>query len=396
MLEDVYLGMFVDGDVGNRVTPNYWTDDATGFMSVPGVATPWGSADVEFGYVYDADGDAGQSPGYCGVVLLDHTTDPTGTTAPVEPHWVTYAAFWGSVPFEDGGDPTSDFERYELMSQQVIEADATVPRDIRCMLAAGPFAQLAPGETLRFQVALFAGDRADNASEVLQNAAAARIIYDGVWLDLDGDPTTGVDGKEYQKHWVLPEEPPVPVFLSGFEARTGPASAILTWDVHADEPVEGYKLSRVDGDGRSVTLPSSRSLLPPEARTYTDAGVLPGRDYRYTLIAVLGDGTEQLSRTIDVSIPAAEATLDQNHPNPFNPTTTITFNLADNGRVVLSIFTPDGKLVTRLVDEVMEAGPKQVPWDGTDAAGKPVSSGVYLYRLETGKTDISKKMLLVK
>jgi hypothetical protein len=144
-----------------------------------------------------------------------------------------------------------------------------------------------------------------------------------------------------------------------------------------------------------VTLPS-QSLLPPETRAYTDRDVLAGRDYQYTLIAVLGDGTEQVSRTLDASIPAAETTMDQNYPNPFNPATTISFNLVNREHVQLSIYTPEGKLVTRLVNEVLEAGLNQVPWDGTDAAGRPVSSGIYLYRLETGKASISKKMLLIK
>jgi hypothetical protein len=186
------------------------------------------------------------------------------------------------------------------------------------------------------------------------------------------------------------------VFVSGFEARTGPSSATLTWDVHADEPVEGYKLSRLDGDGRSVTLPSGFSLLSPETRTYTDTDVASGQDYRYTLVAVFADGTEQVSRTVEVSIPAFETTMEQNYPNPFNPATTISFNLTSREHVILSIYTPEGKLVTRLVNEVLEAGRNEVPWDGTDAAGRPVSSGIYLYRLEAGKASISKKMLLVK
>jgi hypothetical protein len=395
VLEDVFVGMLVDGDVGHRSIPNYWADDATGFVVVPGVVTPWGTADVEFGYVYDFDGDAGQSTGYCGVVVLDHPTDSNGVTAPTEVSWVTYAVFTGSQSFEDGGDPTNDFERYELMSSETIEVGTVSPQEVRFLLVAGPFSELAPGQTMQFQVALFVGDRANDLAEVKRNAAAAKIVYEGEWLDLDGDPDTGVDGKEYQKHWVLPEDPPVPVFVSDFNVRTGPLSAILTWDVYADEPVKGFNLTRSDGDGRAVTLPS-QSLLPPETRAYTDTDVVAGRDYQYTLIAVLGDGTEQISRTIDASIPSAETTMDQNYPNPFNPATTISFNLAGRERVTLSIYTPDGTLVTRLVDDVLEAGPNQVPWDGTDASGRSVSSGIYFYRLEAGKTVVSKKMLLVK
>jgi hypothetical protein len=396
LLQDVYLGIFVDGDVGNRLTPNYWADDATGFGNFPGVNTPWGTADVQFGYVYDLDGDMGQAPGYCGVLLLDHTTDSTGTVAPPQADWVTYAAFSGSQSYEDGGDPTNDFERYELMSNQTIEAPITAPRDVRFLLAAGPFPEMSPGQTLTFQVALFAGDRANNLEEVLQNAAAAKLTYEGQWLDLDGDPNTGVDGKEYQKHWVPPSDLPVPVFVTAFDVRADASQAVLSWNIYADEPMRGFKLRRSDGAGHVTTLPSPQSLLPPEARTYTDGDVAAGESYRYTLVAVLDDGTEQVSRTQDVLIPPAVTELHPNRPNPFNPATTISFTLASREAVRLAIYTPEGKLVTTLVQDVLNAGLKEVQWDGTDARGNPVRSGIYLYRLEAGKTVLSRKMVLMK
>jgi hypothetical protein len=396
VLEDIFLGMFVDGDVGNRNTPNYWEDDGSGFMSVTGVNSPWGTADVEFGYVYDFDGDMGQAPGYCGVLLLDHTTDDTGTTAPTEAHWVTYATFAGNQSYEDGGDPTNDFERYEVMSSETIERSADIPRDYRTLLAAGPFPELAPGETLTFRLALFAGDRANNLEEVLRNAAAAKLTYEGEWLDLDGDPNTGVDGKEYQKHWVLPTDIPVPVMVNAFDVRTSGSSAVLSWEIFADEPVRGFKLLRSDAAGGVATLPSQQALLPPETRTYTDAGVSPGGDYRYTLVAVLADGTERVSRTVETSIPSAATELHQNIPNPFNPTTTIAFTLARRQAVTLSVYTPDGKLVTTLVDGIREAGRNEVSWNGTDSRGNAVRSGIYLYRLEAGNTAVSRKMLLMK
>jgi hypothetical protein len=396
VLDDVYIGVYVDGDVGNRFTPNYWEDDATDFGIFPGVNTPWGTADVEFGYVYDVDGDMGQAPGYCGVLLLDHTTDSTETVAPTEAHWVTYAVFSGSQSYEDGGDPTNDFERYELMSSETIEAGVTVPRDVRYVLAAGPFPGMSPGQTLKFQVALFAGDRANNLSEVLQNAAAAKLVYEGEWLDLDGDPGTGVDGKEYQNHWVPPHDPPVPVFVSAFDVRADGSTAVLSWDVYADEPTRGFKLLRSDGAGNVATLPSPPTLLPPEARSYTDGQVAAGANYRYTLVAVLDDGTEQVSRTVEASIPSAVTELHQNHPNPFNPATTISFTLANREPVKLAVYTPEGKLVTTLVHDVLDAGLKQVQWDGKDARGIPARSGIYLYRLEAGKTVQSRKMLLMK
>lgn len=197
VLQNVYIGIFVDGDAGNRNTANYWEDDATGFSSVPGVCTAWGATDVEFGYVYDADGDQGQTPGKCGVLLLDHTTDPTGVKAPTKVGFCTYAAHTGAQSYEEGGDPTNDFERYEMMSSETIDRDIPGPHDVRFLVCVGPFPQLIPGESLVFRTALFAGTTPGGIPTVLrQNAAAAKLTYRGKWYDVDGLLATGIAGRE--------------------------------------------------------------------------------------------------------------------------------------------------------------------------------------------------------
>jgi len=68
--------------------------------------------------VYDVDGDEGRTTGYLGVLFLGHTTDPNGEFAPRRVGVSTYSNFSGSASFEDGGDPTNDFERYELLSRR--------------------------------------------------------------------------------------------------------------------------------------------------------------------------------------------------------------------------------------------------------------------------------------
>ncbi|HEX5133446.1 MAG TPA: FlgD immunoglobulin-like domain containing protein [Candidatus Krumholzibacteria bacterium] len=90
------------------------------------------------------------------------------------------------------------------------------------------------------------------------------------------------------------------------------------------------------------------------------------------------------------------ARLAQNVPNPFNPTTSISFTLAAREHVTLAIYDAGGALVNTLVDEVRPAGANDVQWDGRDARGNTMSSGVYFYRLTSnGKTE-SKKMTLLK
>ncbi|RKZ12509.1 hypothetical protein DRQ50_11840, partial [bacterium] len=88
--------------------------------------------------------------------------------------------------------------------------------------------------------------------------------------------------------------------------------------------------------------------------------------------------------------------LMQNAPNPFNPRTTIAFDLASPGSVRLKIYSVDGKLVRTLVTERMEAGQHKRIWDGRDNGGRTVPTGVYLMRLETRGVTQTRKMLMLK
>jgi hypothetical protein len=88
--------------------------------------------------------------------------------------------------------------------------------------------------------------------------------------------------------------------------------------------------------------------------------------------------------------------LFQNAPNPFNPTTTIRFRLADAARAELTVFDVRGRRIRTLVDEVLSAGEHAQGWDGTNQRGEPVASGVYFYRLTAGDFRETRRMLLLK
>lgn len=96
--------------------------------------------------------------------------------------------------------------------------------------------------------------------------------------------------------------------------------------------------------------------------------------------------------------PVTAVRLEQNRPNPFNPTTEIAFHVpgTTGGRVTLSVYSVDGSLVTRLLDEDREPGPGSVVWDGRDGRGRRVGSGVYLYRIEAAGETVTRKMVLLK
>jgi hypothetical protein len=95
-------------------------------------------------------------------------------------------------------------------------------------------------------------------------------------------------------------------------------------------------------------------------------------------------------------IPVTTALL-QNHPNPFNPSTTIAFDVATAGEVRIEIYDVSGALVRTLVNGEKGIGRHVATWDGRDGVGNQVHTGVYFYRMTApGYTSQAKKMLLLK
>ncbi|MFH1680902.1 MAG: FlgD immunoglobulin-like domain containing protein [Candidatus Eisenbacteria bacterium] len=88
--------------------------------------------------------------------------------------------------------------------------------------------------------------------------------------------------------------------------------------------------------------------------------------------------------------------LFPNIPNPFNPMTTISYEVAGPAPVEITIYSIQGRAVRTFVEGTRAPGRYQVVWDGRDERGENVGSGVYLYRLQIGPYDDVKKMVLVK
>jgi hypothetical protein len=88
--------------------------------------------------------------------------------------------------------------------------------------------------------------------------------------------------------------------------------------------------------------------------------------------------------------------LHANYPNPFNPSTTIKFDIPQAGNVQLVIYDLNGRRISTLIDDNLAAGSHQVSWNGLDASGITVSSGVYIYRLQSMGTVLSRKLTLLR
>ncbi len=92
----------------------------------------------------------------------------------------------------------------------------------------------------------------------------------------------------------------------------------------------------------------------------------------------------------DIIIPTTYS-LSSPYPNPFNPTTTISFSIPQSGMVSLNLYDITGKLITTLINEQLNIGYHSIDWDGTNQSG-----GVYLVRMESEEYVETQKLLLVK
>lgn len=220
-LRNVYVAIFADPDVGNRAVQGYFLDDeAALFDSTVSYIGPAGETvarRIQMAYAWDnpdnpnrpQDNKGGDVPSYIGCMFLNHTTDPSGATAPPHVGITAFKFFSGSASFGAGGDPENDAQRYQLMSDprynpnnpaNSIVPSSERPLDYRFIMATGPFRQILPDSTLKVSVAWVAGIGLGRQPAVegtlVANAKAAQQVFDGLYTDLDNNLTTGTCGKE--------------------------------------------------------------------------------------------------------------------------------------------------------------------------------------------------------
>jgi hypothetical protein len=156
-----------------------------------------------------------------------------------------------------------------------------------------------------------------------------------------------------------------------------------------------------DGNGQVITLALGDSL-----HFTWKYKIPPGQYDLYTMIFVQNNSTKQILQsaieevqaTTDVAGGPAtlRVVLEPNTPNPFNPSTTIRFRTAEDAEVRLGVYDPAGRLIDELLAGRARAGSHEVVWGGTDREGRAVSSGLYFYRLETGRIALTGKMILLR
>lgn len=183
--------------------------------------------------------------------------------------------------------------------------------------------------------------------------------------------------------------------ITAFHVEYDGEAVLVSWEIAEGAPMDGFNVYRAETDAREFERLNESPLDPAGTRAYRDATAMPGRAYDYRLGALEGGG-EILSPELRIELPAMPLTLFQNAPNPFNPSTRISFFLPDPVRVRIEIFDVSGRRVAVPVDGRYAAGRHSVHWDGTNAAGGAVASGVYYYRMTAGKAAMTKKLVLLR
>ncbi len=189
----------------------------------------------------------------------------------------------------------------------------------------------------------------------------------------------------------------VPNFLQDYGARYESGVIAVEWRTSAPIPAADFAVLRqTGGDGSDWERIEVRVAGENETYTFEDADLLLGLSYRYRVLYGRHDGNRVLFETASVQVPELATRLLPNVPNPFNPRTTLSFELASPCRADLVVYDLAGRRVRTLVAEPLPAGRHHVEWDGRDEHGQRAASGVYVARFVAEAVRSYHKLVLVK
>jgi hypothetical protein len=195
--------------------------------------------------------------------------------------------------------------------------------------------------------------------------------------------------------------------IDNLQIETADNAAMLSWDApygsDSNSSLLGYNVYRAtDEEGDEPILLNSEPVTETQ---YDDLKVEPG-DYQYHIKAVYEQGESLASETIYVTVMGLSVQDDYQiikatellnaYPNPFNPTTTISFTIKEADFVTVEIFNISGRRVKTLAKDNYETGKYNLVWNGENDSGKKLSSGIYFYRMKTSTYQKSKKFIMLK
>ncbi len=284
---------------------------------------------------------------------------------------------------EDQGAGTIWLQWY---NRAVGEIGAPIPLDIDSTdFDPGAF-DLSPLPVGGFCVA-WRGEAEDRAAIFCQdydsyfNRIGGNQLISGNGVPLSGSVSVSIDDEGYRAY----------AWTETFGGK--PAAVRRVFDPFG-APLDPAEVVSTDA-GNSYSLNPVSLATGRYAVTLFDDNRTSGKGYDVRLASYLYSATAVLDDEDDAGVPAA-FTLAQNYPNPFNPSTKIGYFLPSAGYYSLIVYDLLGRKVRVLFSGDQPAGPGTAYWDGVDAVGRPVASGIYFYRLQGSEIVSVRKMTLVK
>jgi len=210
------------------------------------------------------------------------------------------------------------------------------------------------------------------------------------------------------KPYRLPQDDvSLPIELSSFIANAKSGVVNLDWTTESEVNNAGFNVLRSENDldyeKINVSLiEGAINSSTANSYTFTDTEVKANTKYYYKLEDVSTSGETNLNGPVTVTtgsdeVSPAKFTLGTAYPNPFNPSTTINFALAEEAKVQINIYDMKGNLVNTLTNNDYATGNYNVVWNAVDFNGNPVSAGIYIYQMTTNTGfSQSAKMILIK
>lgn len=242
----------------------------------------------------------------------------------------------------------------------------------------------------------------------------------GNWTAVENDGGTITFIVEASKDLNLPivlgpVDPTLPVTLASFTAvLTSDLHVKIAWMAESEVDHAGYNLLRSEVNELSTALRLNASMIDEGTVSgtqisylYTDTEVYHNALYYYWLESVSLTGESEYFGPIMVlinangeepGIPAIpiETKLFSAFPNPFNPSTNLRYSMKEAGDVRIDVYNVKGQILKTFEKHHSLPGYYQVNWDGRDMNGRVVGTGVYFYRMSSGKYSATKKMVLAK
>ncbi len=279
--------------------------------------------------------------------------------------------------------------------------DITMPPDSTVTVKLQWIDTGATEKTVTSKFLLKTGENFDTVRGVTYTARSGSVDLGVAELVIDDDTDGGSNGNG--------DGVPQPGEMIEFTIRAQNGGNLLAYDVSSRMTASETKIYVFEPNSTYGDIAAGATVDGTVGRFAVDETLEPGMVNFYVAFED-GEGHEMID-TLEVEIgaptgiagenptlPMPQVTaLFQNQPNPFNPRTTISYDVAgENQPVQLAIYDLSGHEVRRLVDQPQSAGHHSVEWNGYDRQNRPVASGVYLYRLRVGEESHTRRMLLVK